>query len=53
MVVFFLTPSGPNHPETIKTLKQVFEGFRAAAKTYSKEDCLASAEYCYAQVHIK
>ena len=28
--------SAPNNPETVKNLKNVFEGFKAAAKFYSQ-----------------
>jgi hypothetical protein len=31
--IFFLAP---NNPETVKNLKNVFEGFKAAAKFYSQ-----------------
>jgi spatacsin len=35
-----------NNPETLKTLKMVFETLRTAAKTYAQEDYLSSAQHC-------
>ena len=43
--MFFLLPSSlsisaaANNPDTVKTLKNVFDAFRTAAKTYSQVRC--------------
>jgi spatacsin len=41
-----------SNPETVKTLKAVFESLRTAAKTYSQEDYLSSAQQCYSLARL-
>ena len=43
--VWFLISLAPNNPETVKNLKNVFEGLKAAAKFYSQVHKLSACIY--------